>query len=158
MILPVIELILACGLMYPLIRWKSVIYLENDYFCFASFTNIRGILWAAFVAYIPPFCCLLIIYIRLIIFIRQQANNRTLVSIQRQGRDLIVIRRISIIVSLLLVLGLPSMALIAKSIITGEEYPLIARITFLPVGISMAGLSVVMVFSIPQLNSIARKL
>lgn len=144
--------------MCPLIPWNGVVYLENDYYCYASSTNIRGALWASFIVYICPLTCLLIIYTRITIFIRQQSNNQALAIKQRQDRDFRIIRRILVIVSILCVLGLPTMVLIAMFIITDKEYPLNRRIAFLPAGISMAGLSAALVFSIPQLNNIVKKL
>jgi hypothetical protein len=158
MILPFIELICACGLMCVLIPWNGVVYLENDHYCFSSFTNIPGLLWGAFVIYIIPIWCLVIIYIRITRFIRQQSKNRTLAIKQRQDRDLLIIRRILIIFSLLLAFGFPTMVLIVMAIITGEVHPLTNCIVLISVSISMATLSVALLFSIPQLKSIVLKL
>ena len=55
---------------------------------------------------------LLLIYLRITIYIRLQPNNQSLVVKQRQARDLFVIRRILIIVSLLVTVGLPSTILL----------------------------------------------
>jgi hypothetical protein len=99
----------------------------------------------------------MIIYIRITIFIRHQSNNQPLVVKKRQERDLLIIRRILVLVGLLLLLGLPAMVLIFMFVITGEEYTLTPPIVFIPVGVSMAGLSIALLFSIPQLKSIAQK-
>jgi len=144
--------------MCPLIPLNGVVYLENEHYCYASVTNIPGILWAAFTAYILPVCCLFIIYVVITRFIQQQANNQTLAIKKRQNRDLLVIRRIMIIVSLLLFVGIPAMVVLLIFIITGEEQPLIYRIGFLPISVSVSGVSVALIFSIPQLKSIALKL
>ncbi|CAF0794221.1 unnamed protein product [Adineta steineri] len=155
MILPFIEIIIIiCILLCVLIPLNAVIYLQNNSFCYVTFTNIPGILWAAFVAYVCPFCCLLFIYLHITRFIHQQGNIQTLIIKQRQARDLLVIRRILIIVSLLLILGIPGMTLIFMFIITGEEHPLLYRITFFPISVSQMGLSVALIFSIPQLKNI----
>ncbi|CAF0723875.1 unnamed protein product [Adineta steineri] len=155
MILPFIEIIIIiCILLCVLIPLNAVIYLQNNSFCYVTFTNIPGILWAAFVAYVCPFCCLLFIYLHITRFIHQQGNIQTLIIKQRQARDLLIIRRILIIVNLLFILALPGMTLIFMFIITGEEHPLLARITFFTVSISEAGLSVALLFSIPQLKNI----
>ncbi|CAF3512382.1 unnamed protein product, partial [Adineta steineri] len=63
-----------------------------------------------------------------------------------------------IIVSLLLILGIPGMTLIFMFIITGEEHPLLARISLFPISVSQAGLSVALLFSIPQLKNIVLSL
>ncbi|CAF3984499.1 unnamed protein product [Adineta steineri] len=158
-ILPFIEIIIITPiLLCILIPLNGVTYLPNDYFCNTTFTNIPGILSTAVVVYICPFCCIVFIYIHITRFIHQQGNIQTLVIKQRQSRDLLIIRRILIIVSLLLILGIPAMTLIFMFIITGEEYPLLARIAFLPVGVSQMGLSIALLFCIPQLKNIVLNL
>ncbi|CAF4183303.1 unnamed protein product [Adineta steineri] len=159
MILPIIEItILTCILLCILMSLNSVTYLPNDQFCHPTFTNIPSILSTAVVVYIGPFCCISFIYLHITRFIHQQGNKQTLVIKQRQARDLLIIRRILIIVSLLFILALPGMILIFMFIITGEEHPLLARITFFTVSISEAGLSVALLFSIPQLKNIVLNL
>ena len=55
-------------------------------------------------------------------------------------------------------LGIPGVTLILMYIITGHEHPLSYRISFIPVGLSAAGLSAVLPFSIPQLNRIYHRI
>ncbi|CAF1257575.1 unnamed protein product [Adineta steineri] len=141
-------------LLCVLIPLNGVTYLPNDHFCCPRFTNIPSILWAAFVSYMCPLCCISFIYTHITRFIHRQGNIQTLVIKQRQSRDLLIIRRILIIVSLLLILGIPSMVLIIMFIITGEENPLLARISYFPVSVSQMGLSVALLISIPQLKNI----
>ncbi|CAF3984516.1 unnamed protein product [Adineta steineri] len=157
--LPIIEIIIITSiLLCVFIPLNEMIYLPNDHFCTISFTNIPGVLSSASVVYMCPFCCLLFIYIHITRFICQQGNIQTLVIKQRQARDLLIIRRILIIVSLLLILGIPAMTLIFMFIITGEENPLIVRISYFPVSISQMGLSVALLFCIPQLKNIVLNL
>ncbi|CAF4261509.1 unnamed protein product, partial [Adineta steineri] len=154
-ILPIIEIIIITPILLSvLIPLNGVTYLPNDYFCYATFTNIPGVLCAAVVVYMCPLCCISFIYMHITKFIRQQGNIQTLIIKQRQARDLLIIRRILIIVSLLLILGIPALVLVFMFIITGEEYPLLTRISFFPVNVSQAGLSVALLFSIPQLKNI----
>ncbi|CAF1305595.1 unnamed protein product [Adineta steineri] len=158
-ILPFIEImILTVILLTVLIPLNGVSYLPNDHFCYATFINIPGILSAAVIVYIGPFCCILFIYIHITRFIHQQGNIQTLVIKQRQSRDLLITRRILMIVSLLFILGIPAMTLVFMFIITGQEHPLLARIAFFPVSASQAGLSVALLFSIPQLKNIVQNL
>ncbi|CAF1206519.1 unnamed protein product [Adineta steineri] len=153
--LPIIEILMLTSIsLCVFIPLNEMIYLPNDYFCTISFTNIPGVLSSAFVVYMCPFCCLLFIYIHITRFIHQQGNTQTLVIKQRQVRDLLIIRRILIIVSLLLILGMPGFVLVIMFIITGEEHPLLVRISYFPVSISQMGLSVALLFSIPQLKNI----
>ncbi|CAF0888362.1 unnamed protein product [Adineta steineri] len=158
-ILPVIEIIVVTSiLLCVLIPLNGVTYLPNDYFCCPTFTNIPTILSTAFVAYVCPFCCLIFIYMRITRFIHQQGNIQILIIKQRQSRDLLIIRRILIIVNLLLILGIPGMTLILMFVITGEENPLLVRITYFPISVSQAGLSIALLFCIPQLKNIVLNL
>ncbi|CAF4169122.1 unnamed protein product, partial [Adineta steineri] len=91
-------------------------------------------------------------------FIHQQGNIQTLVIKQRQARDLLIIRRILIIVNLLLILGMPALVLVIMFIVTDEENPLIVRISYFPVSISQMGLSIALLFCIPQLKNIVLNL
>ncbi|CAF1033202.1 unnamed protein product [Adineta steineri] len=157
--LPFIEIIiLTCILLCVLIPFNGITYLPNDHFCCSTFTNIPSILSTAFIVYIGPFCCILFIYIHITRFIHHQGNIQTLVIKQRQSRDLIIIRRILIIINLLLIFGIPSMVLIFMFIITGEENPLLARISLFPGSVSGAVLSVALLFCIPQLKNIVLNL
>jgi hypothetical protein len=119
--------------------------------------NYRGILWTAFISYGVPSFFLFVIYIRITIFIRQQSYDPARVIQRRQARDLVVIRRIFITVGALIFLGVPSVVLVVMAAVTGEENPLSFRITWISLSISMTGLSVAMVFFIPQLKSIVWK-
>jgi len=65
---------------------------------------------------------------------------------RRQARDLLAIRRILITVSVLIILEVPSIVLVIMSAINGEEHPLSFCIIWISLTISMAGLSVVMIF------------
>jgi hypothetical protein len=156
-ILPFIQLILAFIIFYPLVVRRDIIYLPREYFCSFKFSNLRAGLWIFINAYGIPFVLLLLMYIRIMIHIRQQPNNQTMTVKRRQRRDLVLIRRILITVSLLLTVGIPGMILMARMFITGEEHPLSHRISDLPVGLSVAVLSIVLIYSIPQLKSIVVK-
>ncbi|UJR07446.1 hypothetical protein I4U23_011732 [Adineta vaga] len=157
-LLPIIEYVWAIGIQCVVITWNGVTYFINDSFCYVSFANIRAIIWAAFSAYLFPFLCSLMIYLRITTFLRHQTNNLTLLVKQRQDRDVLIVQRILIIITLLLILGVPSMYFIVRFAITGDDLPLTNRVAWFPVGISMAGLSVTLIFSIPQLKNIVKKL
>ncbi len=108
-------------------------------------------------AYGLPAFCLFIIYIRIIIFMRQQAINQAQTVRRRQARDFIAIQRIIITVGVLIILGVPSVILVIMAAITGREYPLSFRITWISLTVSMSGLCVAMSISIPQLKNILWK-
>ena len=99
--------------------------------------------------------CLLIVYIRITIFLRQTAGNPTLaIRRRRQQRDLQAVRRIYINVALLCAISLPGIVLILMSLITGVEHSLSHRILWAGAEISVAVLSGEMIFTTPKLRSI----
>ncbi|CAF1505093.1 unnamed protein product [Adineta ricciae] len=157
-ILPIVEYICTIGIQCVIIPWNGVIYLINDYFCYVSFTNIPALIWTAIFAYLVPCSCTLMIYLRITMFLRNQANNLAAVTRQRQRRDFLIVQRILIIMTLLITLGMPTMFFILRFAVTGDYHPLTLRVSCLPVAISMASLNIVLIFSIPQLKSIIRKL
>jgi hypothetical protein len=138
----------------PLVIWRDIIYLSNEHSCFISFANPRSTLWAALNTYGIPLFCLLIMYIRITVFIRQQSNDRNLRVKHRQERDLLVIQRIFILVSILIILGIPGMVLVLIMVITGVEHPLTYRITWFAVSVSMVILSITKLYMTPQLKNI----
>ena len=148
---------MAFILLSPLLFWHDVIYLSNEHYCYAAFSNIRGIVWTAAMAYGIPGLCLMIIYIRIIRFLRLHSNNQTQTIRRRQARDLLAIRRILTIVGVLIILGIPSIILLILSAVRNKEHPLSFRITWFSLTVSMSGLSVAMIFFISQLKHLIWK-
>ena len=111
-------------------------------------------MWLYFAVYGIPLILLLLIYLRITIYLHQQPTNQSFAVKQRQTRDLLVIRRILIIVGLLTAVGLPSTVLLIMLFITGQENPLFWRITWLSVSLSMFGLSLSIIGFTPQLKRI----
>ena len=143
--------------MSPVLFWHVVAYLPKEYYCYVPFMNLRGIIWACFIAYGNPLIFLLSVYLRIAIFLRQQAHNPTLVVNQRQKRDLIVIRRILITIGLLILFAIPAIIFLIMLYITGEQHPLLYRIVWFFLGLSMFGLSISQVIFTRQLKNIVLK-
>lgn len=152
-----IKLVIAFLLLCPVLFWHDIIYLPNEHNCFIPLTHLCAIIWGAFTTYVIPFSCLSFIYLRITIFIRDQPNNVTLAVKRRQQRDLLVLRRILITVSILLVVGIPTIVLLMLALITGNTHPLSYRIVWIGAAICLTTLSIGLVFMDPQLNSIVMK-
>lgn len=148
---------MSFALLSPTVILHDIVYLPNDRDCFVPFTNIRGILYAAFMAYGFPLIELSIIYIHITLFIRRQAHNIALAIQRRQKRDLIAIQRIFLNVGLLVVVGMPGIVVMIMTFITGIDYPLTYRILWMGAEVAIAILSIEMVFMTPQLKNIVIK-
>jgi hypothetical protein len=149
-----VQIAIEFTLLCPLLLWHDIVYLSEEHYCYTPFRNVRAMVWTAITNYGIPLFCLLIIYIRITKFIRQQSNNRTLAVKRRQERDLLIIKGIIILMNILLGLGIPSVILILMLYITGVQNPLSYRITWLSINVCMAVLSVLIVLITPQLKSI----
>lgn len=91
------------------------------------------------------------IYIQIAVHLRRQPHNQLHSVKQRQKRDLIIIRRLFIIIGTLSALGIPAIVLLIMLFITGEQHPLLFRIEWLSVSLSMLALDVLLVLFTPQL-------
>lgn len=134
--------------------WHDIVYISTNHYCFVLFAKVRGILWALSECYILPYICLLIIYIRITAFLRQQAGVLALTVRRRHQRDLQAVRRIYTNVVLLCVTSFPGVIVLIISLITGVEHALSHRIVWLLTEISLAVLSIEMIFMTPQLKAI----
>ncbi|UJR17744.1 hypothetical protein I4U23_004642 [Adineta vaga] len=156
-IIPPFQVILLCVLLCPLLIWVDIIYLPTENYCYFHLSNVRVVAWAGFICYGIPLLCLLLIYTRITIYLRQQTNNQRISIKRRQERDLVAIRRIFIVFSMLATLGLPNIILLIMFFMTGEEHPLSLRIEFVSMTISFAALTVGIVLSTSQLKKIIFK-
>ncbi|UJR11530.1 hypothetical protein I4U23_015711 [Adineta vaga] len=156
-IIPLLQLILIAIVYCPYFIWHAVIYLRKEYYCFIDYASIRSVIWLILNIYGIPLCLLMMIYLRIVLFLRRQPINSTWMIKQRQQRDLIVIRRIFVIISLLVILGIPTIVLLLMLYITGEIHPLFHRYAWFFVNISMMGLTMIMVVLTPQLKNVVFK-
>ena len=138
--------------------WDDIIYLPNDHYCYIPHTHLRTIFWLFVNLYGNPLLLLSLIYIRIAVHLRRQPHNQLRSVKQRQKRDLIIIRRLFIIIGTLLALGIPAIVLLVMLFITGEQHPLLFRIEWLTVSLSMIVLDVLLVLFTPQLKTIVWKL
>lgn len=143
--------------MSPLLFLHDIVYFPNDHYCHVLTSNVRGILWTLSVVCTIPISCLLMIYIRITLFLRQQPSNISIAIKRRQRRDLLVIQRIFIIVGTLIVIGIPGITVVLISFVTGIEPPLAQRITWIIGEVSFAVLSVETVLLTPQLKRVVMK-
>ena len=111
-------------------------------------------MWLVFSAYGIPIVCLLMIYTRIVLFIRNHSASQTIIVKQRQNRDLAAMQRIIVNVSILLTLGVPTIILLFIFLITHFEHPLLYRTMWLDFEVAMAILSIEMVWMTPQLKDI----
>jgi hypothetical protein len=131
-----------------------IVYLPQEYYCQVPMTSIRGIVFSILSVYFVPLCCIGMIYLWIIIYIRR--SNRPfmliLVSVRRQNtRDTIIIKRICVVMVVLLLLGIPSSLFVIAFIISDHLNWAAYRVGWMTISISFALISLSSVYVTPQI-------
>lgn len=146
--------LLGVAALSPLLLRRDLIYSSREHYCCVLYTNIFGILWTVFACYLVPLIGLFLVHIRITIFLRQQPSNLAIAVQQRQRRDLAIIQRIFFNVGALGAIGFPTTMFVLMALFNGVEHPLAKRISMVTTEISFTMLSVVTIFTTPQLKKI----
>lgn len=128
-------------------------YLPYQYRCWISFENIRGLLLAATIIYICPLFIILLIYIYILRYVRQTNSIR-----QKQQklikRDILVLKRITIFILVIFIIGLPTVSILLIWIISGKLIPLAYHIQGLSMAIGIFIATICFAFITPQIQEI----
>lgn len=146
--------LLGVAVLSPLLLRHDLVYSSTEHYCCILYTNIYGILWTVFVCYLLPLSGLFLIHIRITVFLRQQPSNLAIAIQQRQRRDLAIIQRIFLNVGVLVAIGFPTTVFVLRALLNGVEHPLANRISMITTEISFTMLSIVVIFTTPQLKKV----
>jgi len=140
-------------LIIPILILREFQYISQNYYCQILFTNIRGLVFATFIVFNVSMTGIGSIYFYIIYYTKKTNGQLPLQNRQRANqRDLVVLRRIIILVGILLTLGLPSILLWLSYLITGYLYPFIYDCQWLSYALSLSVLPTTMIYSTPQLR------
>jgi hypothetical protein len=136
-----------------------VIYLSTEYYCQTPFTNIPAIMYVAFRIFFLPILVIAIIYMCLLNHVRQKnfSSNICRRRSKHNRRNLIVIRRILLMLTILILLGLPSIIFLIIFIFTGYLIPITYRVGWLSVSFSLVFLAYMLIKLTRPLRKTARK-
>ncbi|CAF4393662.1 unnamed protein product [Rotaria sp. Silwood2] len=139
----------------PVFIRGDIIYLSSEYYCQTPFTNISAIIYIAIRLFLLPILLIAIIDICLFNHIRQTSllSNRYRHRSKHNRRDLIVIRRLLLMLTILILLGFPSIIFLIIFIFTGHLILLTYRIGWLSVSFSLVFLAYMLI----QLTTPLRK-
>ena len=143
-------------LILPAFVFNHIEYLSNNYHCQIVFPNLHGLMLVAFPIYFFPMFAILIIYISIICFTRWK--TRSMVQRRSNRRDLVVLRRITILVVLLWFLTFPFMILWLIYVITGYLDPLSYHLQWLTFALSLFILPFASTCLTPQLRRFLKKI
>ncbi|CAF1175096.1 unnamed protein product [Adineta steineri] len=147
----------------PVLLRDDVIYLPNEFYCQTPFTNIPAITYIAIRLFLLPLLFIALVYVCLLRHVRRRNSSSTTTTTtmsnsncrrtKQNTRDLIVIRRLLLMLGVLILLGLPSIIFLSILIITGYHIPVTYRIGWLSVSFSLVFLAYMLI----QLTSPLRK-
>ncbi|CAF0962303.1 unnamed protein product [Rotaria sordida] len=121
--------------------------------CWLSFKNIRGLSIALIFVYGKPLIIMSLIYVCIVRFIRQTVHTQEI----RQNankRDLLVVKRIIILVFIAMAIGIPTLLILIIYIITNHLTPFAYHIQALSLTVGLVAASIAMGFITPQVRDI----
>jgi len=140
-------------LIIPALILHEFQYISQNYYCQVLYTNLGGLIFVAFIIFYVPMTGIGSIYFYIIYYTRKNNGQAILQNRQRANqRDLVVLRRIIILVGMLLTLGCPSILLWLSYLITGYLNPFIYDCQWLSCALSLSVLPTTMVYLTPQLR------
>jgi hypothetical protein len=143
----------------PVLFRGDVVYLPSEYYCQTPFTNIPAISYIAVRLFLLPILFIALVYIYLLKHVRQSSTMSTAINenhhqrSNQDTRDLIVIKRLLSMLSVLILLGLPSVIFLSIFIVTGHLVFIAYRIGWLSVSFSLVFLAYMLI----QLTNPLRK-
>ncbi|CAF3759242.1 unnamed protein product [Rotaria sp. Silwood1] len=149
MIIPILWLI-SFLFMLPIHFWHDIQFIRRENTCFIAIHCARGFLWSNMIIYGIPIIAINILYMQLMRFMRRP----TMVASTRAKRDVIVARRIELVVSILILMGIPSVVLKLMLPFTDIGKPLFYRIQNITIVIAMIALSFMLVYVTPQVKEV----
>jgi hypothetical protein len=148
----IVELILLLPPVF--IKWYT--RLPTEKYCLIPYTYIGPEIYHILLLYFIPLICLIIIYRWITTYMRRISRTPTLIIATtqrfRNQRDLIVIKRILILISILIVLRLPTVIFMIHGAITGSLYPLTYGIVGLITSVCMILIGIITIYFTSQLR------
>ena len=137
------------------LNWYTQI--PTELYCLVPYTNLVAELYHILVIYMIPLVCIAVIYVWITTFIRRSSEIASvrLAATQRQRntRDLTVIRRIIILISVLALLRFPTIILTIYAVIHNEAYTYTYSIVGLITSLCMIFIGLMMIKITPQLRN-----
>ena len=149
------DITLSAILLSPLLFTNSIICLptqKNN--CADEFTILFGLLWAGSIIDAIPIAILVLLYWKIISFIRHQLTNQTITIQQRQKRELPVIRRLFIVIAITTVSELPAFIYTFVMLCTRMESDVDYRLMWLLISSGLLGSSIFIILLTPEIKTI----
>ena len=143
------------ALMIPVLRLHHFQYVPHYYYCEILLSNSQGLLLIGILTYQWPLSAIGGIYCYIVYFMKKSKGQSVLQNRRSTNqRDLVVVRRIVIIIGLLFILALPTTILWMNYIATGYVNPLGYHLGWSTFTFSLSILPATLAFLTPQLREV----
>ncbi len=155
-ILIIVQWLLVLVLLLPpvFINWYTRLLTEQ--YCLIPYTYIGPEIYHILILYLIPLICLVVVYMWITTYMRSisQASTLVVAAIQRQRnhRDLAVIKRILMLLSILIVLRFPTIIFMIYAVVTGSLYPLTYGIVGIITSVCLIFIGIITINITPQLQ------
>jgi hypothetical protein len=143
-------------ILLPPIFLKWYTRLPTEEYCLVPYTNLLAESYHITMIYIIPLTCIITVYIWITMFIRHSSRTAVVVLAtnqrQRNLRDLTIIKRIVILISVLVALRFPTIIFMIYAAIVGHLYPYTFSIVGLITSACMIFIGLMMIHITPQLR------
>jgi hypothetical protein len=140
----------------------SIVYLPEDFYCQVPVTNIFTMIYLVIIVYVSPLCCLCIIYLWIIIYIRRNTRRKELATrstLRRENkRDSIIMKRICIVVFSFLIPVVASIIFFIVCGISGHFHWAFYRLNGMAISISYAFICLSSIYITPEIFKPIRSL
>jgi hypothetical protein len=140
--------IISFVLLLPVFFWHDIQLVSMENVCLLAIDSARGFIWSTVAIYALPMNVISTVYFQLMRFMRRSS----MVASSRAKRDVMVVRRIMLVVSVLLLIGAPSVVLELMLPFTDVGKPLFYRISDITMVIAMIVLSFMLIYVTPQVK------
>ena len=133
------------------------IRLPTEQYCLVPYTDIHGSVYLIVALYFVPLVFIITSYLWITTFIRHSSKVSTAIIVaqqrQRNLRDLTIIKRLVILISVLVVLRFPTIVFIIYGVIAGQLYPLTYAIVGLITSICLIFIGLITIYTTPLLRN-----
>ena len=152
----VIQWLLSFIFIAPHLIFDDFQYQALDYNCWISFRNIRGMFVATLIIYGGPLALILSIYIYIVRYVRRKmyVHRKQKRSIQR---DVLILRRIVVLLFFLIMIGVPTLVVLAIYLLTNYLTPLAYDIQAVNISIGLLTTTMTLIFVTPKIRHLFRR-
>jgi len=136
--------------MSPLLIFHSQKLIPGDHVCFIRKDDPLAIAYSTLMIYAIPLICIILIYLRVSIYLHNQSRSNKELFIVKNHRDIVVLRRIIIVIILLFSYGLPTSVMLIDVAITNQLASCFYRLLVLSIAACVFTQSVVIIYVTPH--------